>query len=205
MIYYTTSTRNMRKAVSLFLIGFALSGCNREGDLAPRSYAAYMEDASHDMKRTVKNGAISYTIQLATPEYVASKELGDGTYSETDFSERLTALKDYTFFYITISGEGAPKWNDPALAGQRDMYYMQSAGDDIRLVYKNRELAPATYHFENNFGLSPYNTLLVAFKTGAEMSGSLQLVFNDRFNDNYLIKSSFKAEAITQLPNLVIN
>ncbi len=194
----------MRQAVSILIAALAFCGCKRVNHLAPAAYAAYLEDERNEMKRTVQYGGVIYTIQLATPEYVVSRELADQDPSPEAFSDRLNELEGYSFFYIAITTGQQAKMNDPAFAEQRDRYYMQAAASDIRLLSSDEELKPLAYHFEHNYGLSPYSRLVAAFKTGAPAEGLLQLIFNDRFHENYRVKASFDKKTIAQLPNLEI-
>jgi len=194
----------MKRAVSITLLTTFLLGCANNDPLPPVAYVHYMEDRSHDMHRTVQYGNVDYHIQLATPEYVVSKELAEEQPSEEALLQRLEQLKGYTFFYLTIEAKGNSRMNDPALAEQRALYYTQAAAADISLLNGEEELKPITYHFENNYGLAPYNKLLVAFKTEDRKEGEWQLVFHDRFNQNDLIKSTFSIKDIAQLPKLAI-
>jgi hypothetical protein len=196
----------MKKAASIFLIVLALcfQSCKDNSHLPPIAYAQYMEDAGNDMVKAVDFGNLSYKVQLATPQYVVSKELGDQLYDESEFTKRLHELDGYTFFYISIESSGASKMTDPSFADARASYFVEAAASDISLKSGDDILKPVTYHFENNYGLTSYDKILVAFNTGQQRDQDFQLVFNDRFNENPLVKASFTTKSIAQLPTLEI-
>lgn len=197
---------NIMQKVSSLLFLLLLFGCGGSGQLPPAAYVRHLESADHAYLRQVVAGSYEYTIQLATPEYMACKEDWD---SDSARQARISELKPYRFFLIRMRAtEAQRKAAGGAMDAQRVMeadamvaYYDQQAAGDISLRSGTQLLHPATYHFEHNYGLAPHNTIVVAFETGDEEQ-DLELVFQDRFRNIPQIKAGFSKSDLEALPSL---
>lgn len=188
------------RAVLLMMI--VCSSCNSEKELRPDSYVMYMEDVSNEYRRKISSGDVSYTIQFATPEYIACKDSRD---SIAGLQARLLELEENIFFIIHIA-DNQKKVSIEALPSspeQKVMYYQFEAMKDISLMADQQAFIPATYHYENNYGLVPYNTIVVGFDRPAD-ANELQLIFHDRFNNKPYIKTTYTGTDIQKLPKLKI-
>lgn len=193
----------MKKVFRAVLLMAAVWGsCNSERELQPDSYLMYMEDVSNEYRRTISSGEISYTIQFATPEYIACK---DNRSNVEGIQARVSELEENIFFIIHIAENPNKSSVESSQCNpeQKAMYYQFEAMKDISLVADEQAFIPTTYHYEDNYGLTPYNTIVVGFDrpTGAN---NLQLVFHDRFNDKPYIKSTYTEADIKKLPKLKI-
>ena len=204
----------MKKEISklAMLLCCLLIACNTRNTLSPAEYVRYMDDVRHQLVRTVTEGADEYTIQLATPEYVATKELSQNNSSreQSAIKKRLNELQGYVFFIIHIGKKHGAEptsatklFSEAAQADQMTMYYMQAAEKDIMLETDSKSLMPVTYNFENNYGLAPYNSIVVGFEPGAGFGNhEMKLVFQDRFKAHSYIQASFESGQLQHLPQL---
>lgn len=202
----------MRKVISgLLLATIWLSSCGGRKTLSPVAYMEYMEDAEHGLLKTVTVGAYEYRIQFAPAEYLASrqyyKELEQGI---TDgYKKRMDAMKGHVFFLVNIYPRNASEQTiseritQNAGAEQRVMYYQQQAANDIVLKEGTFEQMPSTYVYEDNYGLSPYNTIVVGF-AGDYGKEDIQLIFNDRYTHTPLIKAGFSKDELSALPGISV-
>lgn len=204
----------MRKVInSLILLGtVALSGCDtKENILPPSGYAKYLEDSDNGFRRVINTNDKLYNIQLVTPEYMAVREFSGqlNNLDTSQFQARLNELAGHIFFYIKIKenqqasgvAEGLVKKAD---AEAMAMYYLSDAANDITLI-QDDSLAhkPVTYLFENNYSLVDYNTIVVGFEQSRKQ-GDIELVFNDRYNNNPFIKAKYSLNELNKLPGLRI-
>lgn len=79
---------------------------------------------------------------------------------------------------------------DYALYAKRLNYYSTEMNNDIMLIACGDTLYPAQTLYENNLGIIPENRIVTVFKK-TKANCALQLVFNDRPFENYLIKANF--------------
>lgn len=187
----------MRKVNSFLLITLTMfcCSCNRSQVRTPADLIQYLEEKEHGYVSKIKTGNVVYSIQLATPQYMAAKETADAGNASTLFAQRVKELDGHLFVLLRIES----RQNNPGDAERRVSYYAGAAQSDIILRYGDKLLTPVSYHFEDNFGLSPYNTIVVAFATGTKPEDAA-LVFNDRYAGNPMIRASFSAEQISNIP-----
>ena len=202
----------MRKVISgLLLTVILLSSCSGRKTLNPVAYMEYMEDAEHGLMKKVTVGAYEYRIQFAPAEYLASrqyyKEIEQGIMD--GYRKRINEMKGYVFFLVNIYPRNASEQTiseritQNAGAEQRVMYYQQQAANDIILKAGTFEQMPSTYVYEDNYGLSPYNTIVVGF-AGDYGKEDMQLIFNDRYTHTPLIKAGFSKDELSVLPEISV-
>lgn len=158
------------------------------------------------MRVTTTIGQHEYNIQLATPEYMVSRE-AEGT--NENIKQRLEELSGTVFFLIRIGeteksrkGKGGNRNAELQLnADKMITYYGQQAALDLSLYQAGEERKPTTYHFEPNYDLAPYNTIIAGFEA-LPGNGDLKLVFNDRFNNHPNINVVFSRKNMENLPQL---
>ncbi|OSZ81936.1 hypothetical protein CAP35_01300 [Chitinophagaceae bacterium IBVUCB1] len=200
--------KNMKKLIKVAVtLTVLLTGCGHK-TMSPVEYIYYMEDAANKARQSVKAGGLNYIIQLSPPEYMVSKELLTDESTYVNYTERLNELKGNVFFQIQIGKERVgesmiEKKQEDTRAESRVMYYASSAANDIGLSVDGQLIAPVAYHFEDNYGLAPYNTILVGFKM-PEKYEVITLNFNDRYSNIPLIKASYTEQFIKNLPALSI-
>jgi hypothetical protein len=204
----------MRKVISHILLPVTVLffSCNRHQELAPVAYMQYMEATGNEYKKEIVAGATTYSIQLVPPEYMSLKELyaPNGQVNKEAVLKRVEELNGYLFFLINITKREDEKnvvEKNLSRKAENDqmMSYYSAAANDLTLTDGEISLKPATYQFEDNYGLSPYNTIVVAFRLMKLNKNGLQLVFNDRFAGNPFIKAGFSKKMIEQLPSLNFN
>jgi len=200
----------MKRVCSGFaLFAFLLVGCGSNKNLAPQDYVAYMQDGVHHFKQEVVTHDLTYTVQLATPEYMVCQEMyrHAANVKAAEVNKRLNDLKNTLFFLVHISSKkpssAVETMQNNSRAEVMNMYYEASASNDIMLYNGNMQQHPSIYHFENNYGLVPYNTIVVGFDV-ADKALDMRLVFNDRYNEEPMIQTAFSGEILSKLPTLQI-
>lgn len=169
--------------------------------MSPSEYVHYMQEQEHGMRRTIETGNTIYTIQLATPEYMASRDISHAQNPDA-LNRRVHELNGSLFFLISMR----PSKGDLAERNSNSMatYYEGQVMNDIVLKTNKGDVPPAVIHFENNLGLSPDNTLVAGFVVGDSLHSDIQLVFNDRYAGNPMVQASFPTASINKLPSLII-
>lgn len=200
----------MRRAVISFLLIIGLISCSEPKELRMPAYLEYMEQSSAPYKKYVKAGSIEYTLQYANPEYMVSRQYADqaDTISASIVSARLQEIGKHIFFLIRIqeSSDKTKKIQEQmesnGKAEEMNMYYQFEAAKDITMIADGAEYKPVTYLFENNYALTPYNTIVAGFEL-ADVASEVQIVFNDKYHNVPLIKASYSKEELSALPKLI--
>lgn len=201
----------MRKVISVLLIILCCSSCHSGGMLRPSDYVQFLDNQDNHFVSKHVFGDKEYSIQLATAEYMVAHEL-EANDSVALYAQRLKELKGFVFFLIKMgtTAESRKQQGGNRVSEQQlkvdDMvaYYDQQAIMDISLMSGGKELKPSTYVFENNYDLSPHNTIVVGFEVG-ELNQDLTLNFNDRYTQIPAIRASYSKEKLNSLPKLNIN
>jgi len=198
----------MKKVVSLISM-ILFFGCTDNSDLSPAAYVRFMESKDNGYNRIVKSGSIEYGIQLATPEYMAIKGVDSRVQMDTaDLNPRLRELQDHIFFLVriykplekSVASEMVTKFGAESMVS----YYGSTASQDMSIKIDGRERKPATYMFENNYALAPYNTIVVGFEA-QRTDGDIEFVFSDRYFNQPYIKTKFSKKELAAIPALTIN
>ncbi|MFA6152611.1 MAG: hypothetical protein WC716_14905 [Chitinophagaceae bacterium] len=199
----------MRKGISVLFFLLAIVSCKGPGSLSPAAYISYLENAENEYCKKTVIGSNEYTIQLAPAEYMVCKEIEPSDSSGRVIANRLKELEGHVFFMIKIGSteksrmqQGGKRISDEQVnVNDKVAYYDQYAAKDINLIAGGKLLSPSTYLFENNYDLSPYNTIVVGFETGP-VPADLKITFNDRYTGIPAIRASFSKEQIIGLPKL---
>ena len=89
---------------------------------------------------------------------------------------------------------------------QRLNYFLNNAKDDIRLIYDADTLRPSAYLFENNYNLTPQETMVVGFTLPVSEDRpekAMQLSFTDQVYKNGIIKVMYSREVLNKIPGAI--
>ena len=78
-----------------------------------------------------------------------------------------------------------------------------NAMKDFKLIYGNVEMVTAGYHFENNYGLTPMDVMIIGFAIPDSVPvHEMTLVYNEQVFNNGLIKANFSEDDLLSIPKL---
>ncbi|MBS1687470.1 MAG: hypothetical protein JSS96_02000 [Bacteroidetes bacterium] len=200
------------KASKLFFVSILLllvTGCGKR-QLNAVDYVHYVQADKNHLKKAVKMQDMEFDIQYKPYDYIVLLESrNDPAY---DREKRMKQLAGTAWFNISfrktnteISAlkEGATSLND---YDQRLNYFLNYASKDIVLIYGSDTLKPVSYLFENNYNVGPVETMVVGFVFPGKDTVPLkdmQINYYDRLFHNGIIKASFSAETLKDIPNLL--
>lgn len=163
---------------------------------------AYYESADAPA-HTVETGAYTYKIKLVPAAYFALQQAnGDGGINKTAFQKRLQQVEGNTYFIMQIQHANAASAT-PEEKTKAISYYELYAAKQFSLSDGTHTLQPAYVHFEDSYGMSPYDKLLICFNYPLkDMNGSLNLSYNDILLGNPDIHVSFSKKDIDNSPVL---
>lgn len=200
------------KASKLFIVVavfLSATSCNRHSLNQP-DYVRYVQDDRNHLKKVVKVQDMEFDIQYKPYDYIMLLESRNNP--AYDKAKRLKQLEGTAWFNITFRKtntemsalkEGAASLDE---YDQRLNYFLNYAAKDIRLVYGGDTLKPASYLFENNYNVGPEETMVVGFifpGKDPKPVKDMQISYYDRLFHNGIIKASFSAETIKDIPNLL--
>ncbi len=199
----------MKKVINLYILLFIpllFSSCKKS--LKGIDYAGFIKEEKNGLKKTVAIDGWEYTIQYRPYEYILLQE-----HDEIAKRKRKEELKGTACFTIKIkradNSISPLRYNLESRDDydKRLNYFLNGAAKDIKLLYNDVDtLYPVAYEFENNYNLTPEETMLVGFtlpNKDVSPKENMQLSFNDQVFKNGIIKVKIKKEDLNNIPNLI--
>lgn len=199
----------MKKVISfcwLVFVPFFFIGCKKS--LKGNEYTGFIKEEKNGLKKTVSIDGWEYTFQYRPYDYILLQE-----HDERGAKKRKNELKGTACFTIKIKradNSVSPLRYNLETRDEYDRrlnYFLNAAAKDIRLLYNGTDtLYPVAYEFENNYNLTPEETMLLGFTLPNKdelPKEDMQLSFNDQVFKNGIIKVKIKKEDLNNIPNLI--
>lgn len=197
---------------SILLLTVSLWSCSES--LSPSQYISWVNNPENGLVSNKSIGNFQFDLQYRPGPYLTLMELGNTEFSDEEYKSTLHHFDDQYQFLLRIKlNNGNNNWLD-SLADNFEnkeekikylSFFMQ---DDIKLIKNNDTVDCKLYHFERNYGISPYGTFLLEFpdskknKQENNNDGILQILFDDfAFSDSTLIFKFFNKD-INNIPTL---
>lgn len=194
----------MRKVISLFLV--MLAACGQPASLEPRDWVRYVENEDNGFKRTITTKDYTYIFQYKPAELVALKE---AISERGTLKKRIAELSNTVWFNVSIKSNNSqvnPLKNKVSSMGEyneRLNFYLYSAEKYFSFKYAGMETEKVGYFFENNYGLTPMDVMIIGFKIPDKTPTSdMILEFDDQYNDNRLLKVNIAKNDLLKIPSL---
>ncbi len=202
----------MRKATNLIVYGLMFFCCfSCKHSMKAADYIRYINNKENGFKKILQIEGWNFCMQYRPYDYIMLME-NKGQLNGYDLEKRKSELNGTAWFNISI--KRIDNSITPLRYGissieeynTRLNYYLNEAEKDITLIYGSDTLRPVSYLFENNYNLSPQETMVVGFylpKGENDPRKNMQLSFIDRVFKNGIIKAEFSEDVLKNIPNLV--
>jgi hypothetical protein len=189
-----------------FVTGFS---CCKQS-VSPTEYVKYVTDVKNGIVRTVVVDGMEYKGQYRTHEHIVLME-SQGFRKKVNIQKRRKELEGTVWFNLSLSCTDKPisilrlGIKSQEEYDERLSYYLNRAMEDVRLIYGKDTLSPASYLFENNYNLTPQETMVLGFDLPNKTSypvKDMRLSYYDRIFDNGLVNMTFFFNSIENIPNL---
>lgn len=202
----------MRVLNSYFLLLLCILAASCKQRLEPSSYMQYVQDTKNGLRKVVNVGVWEYWVQYRPAELITLIE-SRGVNNPAFVSKRTEQLKGTAWFNISFrlaDGKISPLRYDLSSRQEYDTrfnYFLNEATTAIKLIHAGRDtLTPMSYLFENNYNLTPQETMIVGFqlpKGTAIGDNDMQLCYDDRVFKTGTIKTIFRKEDLRNIPKLI--
>lgn len=199
-----------RSILCLVVLFFGALACNRNTALGPREFLEYMKTSSHGFAKTVSTEDLVYEFQIKTAEYVAAEELLNGAISKEQCANRISDLNQKIIITVKIKDasnainplkkdvKGLKEYN------QRINYFLNEAKHFFVLKIGDQEQKMITYLFENNYGTTPFDTVIMGFEIPKNCNDNLELTYDDALFKTGAIHIEISCSDLNNIPKLVI-
>lgn len=199
----------IRYIIFLFFISVS---CNQKKELKAADWISFVEKESNGYRKSITTGELTYTFQYKPASYTALKELNatDGD-TKVVLKNRAEALKGTVWFNVYIKNKKGNinplKSNISGLDeyNSRLNYFLMNAGNDFTMRYGGEEMDKIGYSFENNYGLSPADAMVIGFRIPDSIPvKEVVLEYEDKLYKNGILKINISDKILKNIPNLKI-
>lgn len=199
--------KELNKYFLLFASVF-IASCTQK--LEPSEYMQYVHDTKNGLRKEVKAAGWVYTFQYrptALISFVENKSISDSRI----IAKRMIQLEGTAWFNISFrisDGKISPMRYNLTSRQEYDVrynYFLNEASKGIRLIHGGKDtLIPMSYLFENNYNLTPQETMIVGFHLPKqkEFENDIQLCYEDHMFNTGTIKVIFRKEDLNSIPKL---
>ena len=195
-----------------------IGGCSSVESLQPDQYVRWVENEENGLRTSKSIGNFNFTLQYKPIEYVVVKEEREPRLKKEVLKRRKEELKGMQYFTLKMeSKDGRTEAlkngiTEPNEYYSRLEYFTTWVNADIKLVEGKDTLPCVLSHFERNYGLAPFNNLVIAFDLEDEDSilhastpgveKDKLIIFNDRVLGSGPLKFRIKQSSINNIPKL---
>jgi len=177
------------------------------GALEASSYIEYVENPENGLRKTVETPLYSYTLQYQPAEYATlleARELKPSTQLISEGREKRSGLQYFVFKIQSKDGQDITRAGNPTEeeVQQRDYYFSTIMNEDFKLVEAGDTLNCAIWHFERNYGLAPYNNVVVTFENRNMGAVNRIFVYKDPFQGGAPVTFNIQSEDLAELPQV---
>lgn len=197
----------MKHVIYLLLFGL-LVACTNPGSepMEPVSFVKWVENQDNGLKVVKEFDQFKFSLQYRPLEYISVLENRDKQLTEATVTDDVNELHGLQYYVLKIQSKTANEMLETGIDNEEEyferLYYFTSLAQiDISLVQGTDTLPTVLYHFERNYGLAPYNNMVLAFEEN-NIPADRQLIFNDQVLGLGPVKLMISQQAINRLPEL---
>lgn len=200
--------KTMRAILAICLICIAFYSCREK--LTPLQYAVYMEDPENGLKVTRNVNGFDFILQYEPIDYKIVKAYRGKIISSSVLQEERMNYDSLQYYVLKIKGSSSDLLKqdvaDEAAYYARLQYLSAAVQQDLYVIEGKDSLACVLSHFERDYSLSPYVTLVLGFeekKCGDENIADKVFVYDDHAFGNGIVKIQVKSDDIKNIPALI--
>ncbi|MBL1231533.1 MAG: hypothetical protein COA31_002330 [Flavobacteriales bacterium] len=194
--------------ILIFWSSMMFFSCTQK-ELNVKDYLAWVNNPENGLK--VSKEIKDYKIELfyKPAEYIAINEQKTTEIDTALFFQRIKEIKDFQYYTLKIESLKGTEMMRTNISSeheysQRLQYFSDLVQYDLSLEENNDTLSCQLFHFERNYGVAPYNNIVLGFPKPTQESAKT-LVFNDQMLGIGKIKLKIEKENIDNIPNIILN
>lgn len=199
----------MKHWVIIMFATVVLGSCSKSR-LVPGEYVNWVKNPENGLVASKKMGAFEFSLLYKPVEYIALMEARGHSVSKEDVNKRKQELDGMQYYTLKIA---TTKDNEIMKTGitseyeyyQRLEYFISPAQDDISIVEGKDTLPCQLYHFERNYGVAPYSTIVLGFPKSGETGekNDKLFIYNDRVLGTGPVMLAIRQSDIDNVPELI--
>ncbi|OFY82859.1 MAG: hypothetical protein A3F72_01875 [Bacteroidetes bacterium RIFCSPLOWO2_12_FULL_35_15] len=204
-----------RNKIQFFLvvIFFATvhSSCSKKkGINTVAEYISVVQNPENGLSTSKKIEDFEFSVLYKPLDYIIALENKDNKVSKDSINKRKQQLEGYQYYTFRLKSSKDNEFFRTGMNSENEYYerleyFVTNAQDDIYLIDGTDTLTCELYHFERNYGISPYSNIVLAFKqkNETEVKGKT-FIYDDKILGVGKIALKINAKDIIDLPKLEI-
>ncbi|MBI3518036.1 MAG: hypothetical protein HY062_01595 [Bacteroidetes bacterium] len=181
----------------------------KEETLTPADYMSWINDPTHNLKRSKKISEFDFTLFSKPVDYLISLDQKTETIDRNKYSELKKEFGNLLYFDFKIEVHDIPtellkyKVSGEAEYQRRVTYFAYEMQKDFFLVDHFDTIPCVMFHYERTYDIVPYVKVLLGFnplKNNTE--NTFEFIYQDRVFNNGPIKFTIRKTDLENIPKL---
>ncbi len=202
----TAVKRNKRVLFFFAVYTVFNTSCSKPAILNTKEYTAWIENPDHGASFTKKINDFEFAVLYKPIDYIAAIESKNRNISKDSILKRRKDLKGYQYYTFRIRSFKDNEFFRTGMTSENEYYerleyFVSNAQSDIKLIEGKDTIACAVYHFERNYGISPYNNIVLSFEEKDSLNTNDKVfIYDDKMLGVGKIAVKIKADGLNDLP-----
>ncbi len=198
----------MKRLGLIIVLICTLAACQKRS-LTPMEYVSWVNKEDNGCLVKKEIGQFEFALQYKPIEYVVLMEEKDEHLKKQVLEKRMTELKGMQYYTLKITSKEGKEFLKTGISSEEEyygrlQYFVSAMQDDLALIEGKDTLPCLLYHFERNYGLAPYNNIVLGFKTGNEgKAEDKTLIYEDQVLGLGPVRLTINGKDISNTPNLI--
>lgn len=184
--------------------------CGQESQLSVPDYLSWVNDPANGLKVAKELSDYRFELFYKPVEYIVVNEQRKWEVNPDVFTDRMEELKGMQYYTLRIESLTGSEMMRTGISteqeyGLRLQYFSDLAQYDMKLVDGNDTLSCALFHFERNYGIAPYNNIVLGFPKIEGSTAAKTFTFNERVLGVGKVNLKITENDINNIPELILN
>ncbi len=194
-----------------FLIaGIALLfSCNNVDELKIPAYLDWVNDPTNGLKVAKELNDYKFELFYKPVEFVAIKEQRKTDIDTALYHQRITELNGLQYYTLRIETLIGQEMMRTGIGSEQDysnrlQYFSDLAQYDMRLIDGSDTLSCVLFHFERNYGVAPYNNIVLGFPKTEGNTNSKTFIFDEQVLGVGRVNLKIANTDINNIPKVIL-
>jgi hypothetical protein len=176
--------------ILLIVAVFTIASCSIDNDGPSQStinkkIEKYERSNKGELIKT--DGIYEFKLSIKTAEIMARQELKNKKYDQNTYIKTLASFQGMNYFTLSIrrtdsNGDIVKEYGTTDEEHEKIIKYLSfEMQNDCSIITAGDTLPCKIYHYERNYGVTPYSDISLGFEKSKETENILALVFHDNF------------------------
>ncbi|MCW3071741.1 MAG: hypothetical protein JWO44_1631 [Bacteroidetes bacterium] len=195
----------------MFLVLLLWAGCKKKQEMLDAGgYKQWVEKTANGLVSAKEVGDFEFAVMYKPIDYIVSMETAGKNIAADSIRKRMNELKGFQYYTLRIKSLKDNEFLRTGLHADNEYYerleyFVSNAQSDIILVEGTDTIPCGMYHFERNYGISPYNNIILSFPEHDSLNAKDKIfIYDDKILGTGKVALRLSADELKELPKLDI-